>query len=218
MAWCFWTALPQRGTEHREQQPGRDEHGAIRLWLDPQLTRAGEHPVASDVAVPAETTTGIDLPCGSPGPSPMADSASRGSSTRCCRAGFLKPGAAIPTDESAAKRPSHSAACRRGNTSGLRMRTSRWALAWIQETLPLDCGAGGQLDEYPTSACVPRRRRGARGTCIAVPLHAVSRLIRDVPSPARNPLHLRGTAVRAVLQGRRHRARRVMTRAVTGGT
>jgi len=40
----------------------------------------------------------------------MADPASRGSSTRCCRAGFLEPGDAIPADESAAKRPSHSAA------------------------------------------------------------------------------------------------------------
>jgi len=39
----------------REQQPGHvldvsDVHGAIRLWLDPQLIRAGEHSFAATAA------------------------------------------------------------------------------------------------------------------------------------------------------------------------
>lgn len=58
---------PHRSTEHLGIEPESD--GTVLIThaeevTGPlfQLTRAVEHPVASDVAVPAETTTGIDLP------------------------------------------------------------------------------------------------------------------------------------------------------------
>jgi hypothetical protein len=50
--WCFGTARPIAA---RGQQPGHDLDvndvcGAIRLWLDPQLIRAGEHSFAATAA------------------------------------------------------------------------------------------------------------------------------------------------------------------------